>query len=111
MSICTVAAMIDHLALEKWTRAHHDVKTQALVLSYIALSVDKLEAFGCTNVSMAPIYHQSNEKYPFVSTSTMCRWWKLYLEWGELPDIVKEKKKKMKDKMLAMGSKPAINDN
>ena len=103
--------MIDIRGLEKWTRSHHDVKTQAMVLSYIALSMDELEAFGCNEISMAPIYRQCNIKYPFVSTSTMRRWWKLYLEWGELPDIVKEKKKKMKDKMLAMGSKSAINDN
>ena len=103
--------MIDRLALEKYTRAHHGIKTQALVLSFITAQVDELEAFGFSDISMHEIYKQCNKVYPFVSISTMNRWWKLYLEWGELPDIVKEKKKKMKNKMLMMGSKAAIDDN
>ena len=37
----------------------------------------------------------------------MC--WNTYLEWGEFPSIVKEKKKK--SKMITMGSKAAINNS
>ena len=103
--------MIDRAALEKWTRAHHDEKTQALVLSYIATQVDELEAFGFDDICMATIYRQCNNIYSYVSTSTMRRWWKIYMEWGEIPNVVKKKKRKMKAKMISMGSRAAINDS
>ena len=33
------------------------------------------------------------------------------MEWGELPNVVREKKKKMRDEMFRMGSKAAITDS
>ena len=87
--------MIDRAALKKWTRAHHNEKTQALVLSYIATQVAEFEAFGFDNIYMATIYCQCSTIYTYVSTSTMCRWWKIYMEWGEIPNVAKEKKRKI----------------
>ena len=62
---------------------------------FIASKVDDLEAFGCENYSLDAIYQQYRECcVPNVSISTLNCWWKCYLEWGELPYVVRKKKQR-----------------
>ena len=102
--------MIDRSDLDKWARTHYSTRTQALVISFIAAQIDELEAFGC-QYSMNEIIRQCQERHIGVSRTTMRRWWKLYIEWGELPYVVKQKQRKMREKMYSMGSRAAINDH
>ena len=104
--------MLDRHALDVWTRTHHGVWTQATVISFIAKKVDEMEAFGCEVFSIIAIMNECKIRHtPDVSITTMRRWWTTYLEWGELPTVVKKKKQQLKKKMHAMGNKAAIDEN
>ena len=48
---------------------------------------------------------------PTVSISSLHLLWKTYLEWGELPYIVRKTKDKLKAKMNLMGERAIIDNN
>ena len=48
---------------------------------------------------------------PTVSISSLNFLWKTYLEWGELPYIVRKTKDKLKAKMNLMGERAIIDNN
>ena len=99
-------------ALEIWSRKHHGPRVEATAISYIAKKVDMLEAFGFEDdINLNQIFLQcQKECTPDVSVSTLYRWWKIYLEWGEIPTIVKKKKIASQKKQLETGGRTTIDD-
>ena len=100
-------------SLEKWARKHHGPRVQAAAISFISKKVDEMEAFGGGNdYCLKVVINECINKYtPDVSFSTLTRWWKTYLEWGELHWVVKERRKEMRQKMKTMGTGAMINDD
>ena len=72
----------------------------------------ELEAFGAeTEFSLNAVLLECKERRtPDVSVITLYRWWKTYLEWGELPYVVKKRKLLLKKKMAIMGICARIDD-
>ena len=89
--------MLLNKAIRDWSRTHHGPRVQALAISHIADQIDLFEAIGGggeknVNYSLDDVLCECKELCtPDVSISTLHRWWKTYLEWGELPFEVKKK--------------------
>jgi hypothetical protein len=105
--------MLVSSALNAWSRTHHGPRVQARAISYIAIRIDIFEGFsGDDGYSLTDILHKcKNLCVTDVSVTTLFRWWKLYIEWGELPYLVKIRKLEMKKKMVTMGSASSIDKN
>ena len=90
-------------ALELWKRQRHGPRVQVKAISFISDKLDSYDSFSCMVDSEPPTIqeicrHCKEVCTPDVSVDTLKRWWKLYLEWGELPHKVVQRKKAFKGK-------------
>jgi putative heme iron utilization protein len=103
---------INKKALDKWLNANSHPRLQAEAISFIAQKVDEYEAFDYFEYTMKDIFEECQQKRtPTVSTSSLRRWWNTFLEWGDLPYIVTQKKQKWNQKMGNMSANASITDS
>ena len=100
---------INKQTLDRWLNAHSDPRVQAEAISFIAEKIDTYEAFGYYNYDMKDIYEEcKKECTPIYSISSIRRWWTIFLDWGELPYIVKLKQNKWKKQLGNMSANASI---
>jgi len=91
-----------------WRQKHKSVEMQAQVMEEMERIMDTISPLDPegTNIKMDEIYEQVSNSCK-VSKSTVRRWWKVFIQMGELPYEVKEREKELlrKYKWLPEGAK------
>ena len=103
-------------SLELWKRQRHGARVQVQAITYI---LEKFEAYHLfedmlngDSPSLTEICRDCKTYCtPDVSIDTLRRWWNIYLEWGELPYKVAERKKAMKGKYKGVRKNELLDDN
>ena len=103
-------------ALELWKRQRHGARVQVQAITYISEKFEAYHLFGDMlngeSPSLTEICRDCKEYCtPDVSIDTLRRWWNIYLEWGELPYKVAERKKAMKGKYKGVRKNELLDDN
>lgn len=85
--------MFSTAGLDKWINTHHGPRIQASVLHFIAHKLDILKAFTPDEYDFDPVmedlYTECRKKVaPTVPEKTISRWWYIFLEFGDIPDVV-----------------------
>ena len=107
--------MLSPGAYEQWGRLAHGPRVQAKAISFITEKLETYEVFAdiLGNASPTPteIFKQCAAVCTtYVSVTTLRRWWYDYVEWGELPHKVSERKRLMKARDKNMKKNQLMDD-
>ena len=102
-------------AFERWQRQAHGPRVQAKAVSYISKKLEAYESFADvldhSSPTLTEIFKQCAATCTTdVSVNTLRRWWSDYIEWGELPHKVSERKRLMKARDTKMQKNQLLND-
>ena len=102
-------------ALDSWKRQPHGPRIQIRAIGFISERLQLYDNFSDVLKDEIPSLTEVcrdcvAQCTPDVSVDTLRRWWNLYIEWGELPYKVKERKKILQKKYKHAKKNEVLND-
>ena len=93
--------MLSPTALDQWIHQAHSPRIHDKAIAFKSQKIETYEIFadaiGTSLLTLEEINKDCQEYCtPDVSVTTLRRWWYEYVEWGELPHRVSQRKRRMK---------------